>query len=93
MFVWLPTGYGKSLCYQLIPSRVDCKLGKRGEEDCGYVDRHCRVFSSIADDRTSQRLRERGVSLDLWSRSRASSLLNTEAVSLSIERDIIGSRF
>ena len=57
--------------------------------------RHCRdrVSYSIADDRTSQRLRERGVLLDLGSRSRASSLLNTEAVSLSIARDIIGSRF
>ncbi len=33
----LPTGYGKSLCYQLRPFMVDCKLGKCGEEDCGYV--------------------------------------------------------
>ena len=34
---WLPTGYGKSLCYQHTPYRVDCKLEKCGEEDCGYV--------------------------------------------------------
>ncbi len=33
----LPTGYGKSLCYQHTPYRVDCKLQKCGEEDCGYV--------------------------------------------------------
>ena len=25
---WLPTGYGKSLCYQHTPYRVDCKLEK-----------------------------------------------------------------
>ena len=51
MFVCLPTGYGKSLCYQLIPSRVDCKLGKRGEEDCGYV---VIVVSSLVSLMTEQ---------------------------------------
>ena len=91
---WLPTGYGKSLCYQHTPYRVDCKLEKCGEERL-WICRHCRdrVSYSISDDRTSQRLRELGVLLDIGSRSRASSLLNTEAVSQSIARDIIGSRF
>ena len=26
--VWLPTGYGKSLCYQCLPYLLDYKLGK-----------------------------------------------------------------
>ena len=28
MFLWLPTGFGKSLCYEVLPFVFDDKLGK-----------------------------------------------------------------
>ena len=27
VFMWLPTGYGKSICYQALPFIMDCKRG------------------------------------------------------------------
>ena len=27
VFMWLPTGYGKSICYQALPFLLDCKRG------------------------------------------------------------------
>ena len=30
VFVWLPTGFGKSLRYQIVPSVFDHKLGLKG---------------------------------------------------------------
>ena len=32
MFVWLPTGYGKSICFQVLPYVVDFKLGRLARE-------------------------------------------------------------
>ena len=28
MFLWLPTGFGKSICFQVIPFLFDYKLGR-----------------------------------------------------------------
>ena len=36
VFVWLPTGFGKSICYQTLPFVFDSKLG-RVNSQCGSV--------------------------------------------------------
>ena len=33
VFLWLPTGFGKSVCYELLPFVMDYKLGKRVSEE------------------------------------------------------------
>ena len=27
VFMWLPTGFGKSVCYEVLPFVMDCELG------------------------------------------------------------------
>ncbi len=33
VFAWFPTGYGKSLCYQLLPFMIDYKLERTNTSD------------------------------------------------------------
>ena len=37
VFVWLPTGYGTSLCYQALPFIMDCKRGLVGSQERSLV--------------------------------------------------------
>ena len=50
VFVWFPTGYGKSICYQLLPFVFDVKLGRT---NAPLVDRYVvLVISPLVSDHT-----------------------------------------
>ena len=34
VFLWLPTGFGKSICYEVLPFLFDCKLEKCDAASC-----------------------------------------------------------
>ena len=36
VFIWLPTGFGKSVCYETIPFVMDCKLWRVDSESGKY---------------------------------------------------------
>ena len=54
VFVWFPTGYGKSICYQLLPFVFDVKLGRT---NAPLVDRSViLVISPLVSDSTQMLL-------------------------------------
>ncbi len=66
-FVWFPTGYGKSLCYQLLPFLFDHKLGRIGapEAELSVVIVVSPLVSLMVDQVSS--LQSRGVSAAILS--------------------------
>ena len=59
VFVWLPTGYGTSLCYQALPFIMDCKRGLVGSQERSLVLVVSPLIALMVDQVTS--LRKRGV--------------------------------
>ena len=59
VFVWLPTGYGTSLCYQALPFIMDCKRGLVGLQERSLVLVVSPLIALMVDQVTS--LRKRGV--------------------------------
>lgn len=47
VFVWLPTGFGKSMCYEALPFVMDCKLGRVNRE-LGEYSACCSVVLVIS---------------------------------------------
>ena len=57
VFVWLPTGYGKSLCYQALPFIMDCKRGLVGSQERSLVLVVSPLIALMVDQVTSLRKR------------------------------------
>ena len=72
VFVWLPTGYGKSLCYELLPFLLECP-----RDGC---DSLVLVVSPLVSLMVSQvqSLRRRNVKASILSNNVEKSLLATE---------------
>ena len=59
VFLWLPTGFGKSLCYQLLPYLFDYKFGRVTAGSPSLVVVVCPLISLMVDQ--VRKLRHRGV--------------------------------
>jgi len=59
VFVWLPTGYGKSVCYQALPFIMDFKHGRVNSEESSAALIVSPLIALMVDQVTS--LRSRGV--------------------------------
>ena len=59
VFVWLPTGFGKSLCFQVLPFMMDHKLGLIGTKKSCSVLIICPLLALMMDQ--VQSLRRKGV--------------------------------
>ena len=64
VFLWLPTGFGKSICYELLPFLFDFKLGKVDTESSSVI-----VVSPLVSLMVDQvtNLRSRGVRATIMS--------------------------
>ena len=69
VFVWLPTGYGKSLCYQALPFIMDCNRGLVGSQERSLVLVVSPLIALVVDQVAS--LRKRGVKCSIVTSSGA----------------------
>ena len=68
VFVWLPTGYGKSLCFECLPFMFDMKLCRRTDTICSVVLVVSPLVSLMVEQVSS--LMARGVSAAIMSSQR-----------------------
>ncbi|XP_019860537.1 PREDICTED: mediator of RNA polymerase II transcription subunit 34-like [Amphimedon queenslandica] len=74
VFVWLPTGFGKSVCFETLPFIFDYKLGRIGTQACSLVIVLSPLIALIVNQVTN--LRQCGIKAAIMSSSsRISSTL------------------
>lgn len=71
VFLWLPTGFGKSLCYQILPYLFDAKLGRQTDSRSSVVLVISPLVSLMVDQVRS--LRQRGARAAILTTSAESS--------------------
>ncbi len=89
VFLWLPTGYGKSICYQVLPFLFSSKLGRSiasPTEQC-VVLVISPLISLMIDQVTS--LQSQGVRAAILS----GNIIGVEKKLLATESDILAGRF
>ena len=69
VFLWLPTGFGKSVCYEVLPFLFDYKLGNSAASESSIVIVVSPLVSLMVDQVTS--LRSHGVSAAIMSGHKA----------------------
>ena len=87
VFVWLPTGYGKSLCYQALPFIMDCKQGLVGSQERSLVLVVSPLIALMVVQVTS--LRKRGVNCSVVTSSDGRIDKNFLASNLNLSIDSI----
>ena len=83
VFVWLPTGFGKSLCYQILPFVFDHKLGLIGSDRNSAVLIISPLISLMVDQVQSLRIRGAKSSIISSGTAIAENLLATDSSLLS----------
>lgn len=92
VFVWFPTGYGKSVCYQALPFMFDHKLGRSNPVDRSVVLVVSPLVSLMIDQVTS--LRSIGVGAAIISTSSQAGGQQPLGRELLVdERDVEGGKF
>ena len=66
VFLWLPTGFGKSICFECLPYLFDFKLDRKEDACCRSVVLVISLLVSLISDQVSS-LRKRGVAAAILS--------------------------
>ena len=88
VFLWVPTGYGKSICYQMLPFLLDVKLGRTRLPSCERsVVLVVSPLVSLMVDQVSS-LQKRGVSAGILSGNRG-----VDKKLVATEGDVVEGKF
>lgn len=85
VFIWLPTGFGKSICFECLPFLFDHKLGRTGARSSRSTILVISPLLSLMSDQVTA-LRERGVCTAILSSSYNERI---EKKLLATERDLV----